>query len=352
MLEQIAFQNIRNHQSFSADIAPNGLFITGSNGSGKTSILEAVFLIATTRSFRSRHMREVIQHGEDFGEIELKAETETLRMAYALKPRTQNRLSKNDVKLSTPEYLSKKDFFAVLFSPEEMQLPYASPTHRRRFLNRLLVPLFPSHYRSLRRFEEVLKNRNALLKRIADGLAQKNELDFYDLELAISSAEVTKQRGDFFANSEQSIQRHYARISGTTKELRVRFCPDTEAELAQKLKESYSIDLLRKSTTHGAHHDDFEFHLDGQSLESTGSRGEVRSAVLSLKLAEKEYIEKQTKNRPILLLDDVFSELDADRRRHLFEAVYGHQVLITATDVPSRAFTEFEIPLLTLENTT
>ncbi len=348
-LRHLSLTNFRNHANFTADFSRQGAIITGANGAGKTSILEAICLLSSLRSFRTRKMDEVVLSGEDFCEVTAKTEAEAFTLRWQFTPRKKTVLRRNDVILSAPELLKRKGFFAVLFSPEELQLPFMPPRDRRKFMNRLLSPLFPAHLRDLRKLEKIVASRNALLKRIYDGLAKREEVEFYDQELATVSEQVTALRQKFFAESQTAFAKFYQTISGTSATLSIDFAPSiTDAPLVT-IQNEYAHDLARKATSRGAHHDDFHFFLDGVPLENCGSRGEVRSAILALKMAERDFVHQTTETEPVLLLDDVFSELDADRRRHLMEFISQRQCFITTTDTPTRAVKHIDLPVMRLD---
>ncbi len=348
MLRHLSLKNFRNHANFEADFGATGAIITGANGSGKTSILEAIFLLSALRSFRHRSMEEVVKTGETFCEISATTDIETLLLRWQFEPSKKTALRRNNVLMSTTEILKKKKFFAVLFSPEELQLPFVSPRERRKFLNRLLTPLFPAHLNDLRQLEKILASRNALLKRIVENMAKRDEIDFYDQAFAQVSEGVTALRKQFFVESESAFATFYQKIARTSAQLQISFAPNTETNLFSLLQQTYTRDLARGATTHGAHHDDFCFLLDGKPLENCGSRGEVRSAILALKMAERDFVQRITECEPVLLLDDVFSELDADRRRHLMEFISGKQSFVTTTDTPARAIKSLDLPILAL----
>lgn len=353
MLTHITLHSIRNHEQFSLNVPEKGCCIIGANGSGKTTLLEAIFALATTKSFRAKQSAQLVQSGKDFGRILARTRThrgeEELDFLWQLSPRKKTVFRRNHVTLSAQEMLKKKHFFATLFSPEDVLLPFTTPEKRRRYLNRVLAPLFPHHFQSLKKFKKILSSRNALLKRIAEGVASKEELDFFTAAFAEESEKITAARADFFEKNTEYIRKKYQEISGTNDDFCVVFAPHVKGNVQDVLEECYERDVARGATSKGAHHDDFFFLLRGKPLEETGSRGEVRSGILALKMAEHAFTKTVSGHTPILLLDDVFSELDATRRKHLAELVFTGQTIITATDMPKRALEEIDSDVIRLE---
>lgn len=348
MLKRLTLKNFRNHTQFSIEIPSSGMIIIGPNGSGKTSILESIYALSTTRPFRARQSQIFVKKECEVGEITGETEKDLLEIKWQVSPRKKTLLRQNEIELTASEYLERKNFFAILFSPEDLYLPFDAPQKRRRFLNRILLTLDPNLFQSYQRFEKILVQRNALLRRIDEGKAKREELEFYDQEFAKESEKITKNREQFFQEISPLITKNYTSISSKEETLEVEFRPSVSENVLQKLKENIEKDLHRGSTSAGAHHDDFQFLLRGEHLEESGSRGEVRSAILSFKMAEKKYIQEITKKHPIILLDDVFSELDSNRRKHLTEFVTGEQVIITATDMPARATEGVELKIVEL----
>ena len=184
MISSLSLKNFRNHAKFFAEFSSQGALIVGSNGMGKTSILEAIFLLATLKSFRAKSNDGFLSTGEDFCEIAAKNEYEEIVFRTATQPRRGTTLLLNDIKKTTAAFLEEKHFFATLFSPEDLMLPFSAPDRRRRFLNRLLFPLDAKLFSVAREFDRVLASRNALLRRITEGLAKREELAFYDEKLS------------------------------------------------------------------------------------------------------------------------------------------------------------------------
>lgn len=349
MLRSLKLRNFRNHSGFFAEFTPAGAVLVGPNGAGKTSVIEAIYLLATLRSFRHSHTRDMMLDHDGLTEVLAATDEEELGIRVQMRPTKATAIVRNSLPVSASEFLKSKRFFAVLFSPEELQLPFALPKERRRFLNRLLSPLSPAHLQDLHDFEKTLAARNALLRRIQAQQAGKEELDFYDERLAVRSTAITARRARFFADFGERIREAFAELTGLFKAVEPRFLPDITDNALATIKDATDRDIARGATGRGAHHDDFGFWLDGRPLQAVGSRGEVRSALLALKLAEFDFIKAEAGVTPILLLDDVFSELDAERKAHLTAFISGKQSFLTTTETPDPSGALGTLPVITLE---
>jgi DNA replication and repair protein RecF len=225
----------------------------------------------------------------------------------------------------------------VLFLPEELELPYRSPSRRRRYIDRFLEASDPVYGVALRRMERVLEQRNRLLKKAAEGQVRGPELSIWTEQLVEPATKVAETRFRLIDELAEWLTKEYGNISGEERELQARYSSALEREgyaesLRRALERSLDQDIRYGSTSQGPHRDDLVFSLDGYDLADRASRGEVRTAMLSLKLSELAIIEGKTGFRPLLLLDDVFSELDELRRHALVKRLKGYQSIITTTD--------------------
>ena len=348
MISRLFLKNFRNHADFSAEFSARGALFVGKNGAGKTSILESIFLLSHLKSFRAKSADQFLRRDADFGEIAAENDGDEILFRAARRPRRGTALFWRGQKVSTTAFLAKKNLFATLFSPEDLFLPFAPPDRRRRFLNRILFPLDARLFAAARQFEKILNSRNALLKRIFEKKAGRDELKFFDQKFCSISEKITKNRAHFLAEISEEIAENYQKIARKSEKLKIVFLPSAAENLPEKLNKNFVLDCARGSTGFGAHRDDFCFFLRDEKLTEIASRGEIRSAILALKMAEKNFLAKKTGKTPILLLDDVFSELDADRRRHLTDFFDDSQIFATATDPPKRAFFGKDFPILNL----
>jgi DNA replication and repair protein RecF len=317
--------------------------ITGDNGQGKTNLLEAIYLIGTLRSFRTHHLAEVVVHGGDAAELAARVSRAGLDRTYELTVTGRRKAIRLDGK--TPRSLADYfgDFNVVLFTPEDLSVPRGVPAGRRRFLDRSVFNRETTFLAAAQRYARALKSRNAVLK---DG-GPDSLLDVYDLELARSGARVLASRwryldeiGALFAAAYEDITHsglaaslHYQSSAGLVP-AQVAAVAETETTLHRAFSAARAKDRARRTTTVGPHTDDVRFDLAGRSVKAFASQGQTRAVVLAWKAAEMQLLGDRLHQTPVLLLDDVSSELDADRNRFLFALIarLGGQCFVTTTD--------------------
>lgn len=324
------------------------VYVCGPNGSGKTSLLEAVGFLSTGRSFRGGDDAECVHWGREG--FSLRAETDgtvqgvdvsSLALAYRSSrkegPRKVARL--NDDVLSRLSDL-RRYFPTVVFSPGDLRLIRGGPRNRRRFLNDLLSHMNPDYLEAYREYEQARRQRNSLLKRSSpDELL----LEQYEETMGETGAVIVQCRKDVVEPLEAYLRKHLRDVdSEMSRTLEIRYTPDvSEASCAEELSRLFRDErpraLERGHTTIGPHRDDWMIHLEGRPADRFASQGEVRSLLVGLKIAEASIIIKKCNNTPLLLLDDLESELDVDRRRRFLHRVreFPSQVLITGTRSPA-----------------
>lgn len=339
-LKTLSLEQFRSHESESWEFSPGITLLVGENGIGKTNILEAISALAFTRPFRSREKGVFISHTKEYakisGSITGKHE-ETLDIFWESASGKKTVFRHNGVTFSPSEYLQKKSFQAVLFSPEEMNLPFSAPKVRRTFLSSVLAPVFPDYFEAALKYESVLRHRNRLLSEYGEGRAKKEEFDFWNTELEKWAKVILARRREFFHFTNGVLSALYGEISGKNAVIEIRSEETISPELnfQEALAKSFAKDVAMGATSLGPHRDDFSFFLDGNLISEAGSRGEVRSALLALTFAEQAFLEQHTGLAPLLLLDDVLSELDEHRQENLLARLTGFQAIITTTQVPS-----------------
>ena len=337
LVRRLAMRGFRNLAPSELELAGGISLLWGPNGAGKTNLLEAVCLALTGRSCRTRNERETIAFGEPLARVEVEVSDgdDSRDFLWSLS-RSGERRHLVD---GSPVHVTHSRLRPALaiFLPERLALVKGPPANRRSHLDRLGGALWPARAEARRRYGRALTQRNALLGRVRNGLAPKDSLDAWEAELAATGIELIDARRKAvgvltpeFATAADEL--------GLPGEAELRYRPRSEAtgeeQLAEELRERREADLARGHTAHGPHLDELEISLDGRSLRRYGSQGEQRTALLALLFAERRALLESRRVPPLMLLDDVMSELDPDRRallaRRLAEG--GGQELLTATE--------------------
>jgi len=328
---------LKNHRNYAQlDLAPGpslNVFI-GANGQGKTNLLEAVAMLALSASPRSRRESELVGPIGPGSRIEAEVETGSTTREVAITLAVEGERTRRVIEVDGARRRAVDlpgHFRVALFWPDDLGLIKAGPELRRRFLNQMLVQVEPGYARALAGLRRVLEQRNSLLKQIAAGQGGADMLDAWNQELVLVGSEIAAARAKAVLQLAPEAARCHTEIAtGESLEIRYEGPPDN---LAEAVNNSLAEDLRRGSTSIGPHRDDLVVLLDGREARSYGSQGQQRTAVVSLKLAEAALIHARTGERPVLLLDDVLSELDGERRAALMaEVAAGGQVIITSVE--------------------
>ena len=332
-LTKLQLTNFRNHPNLKINLSPLTV-IVGPNGVGKTNLLEALTLLSTTRSSRTTREREVILWGETVARIEAKLENAkktTLALAISAEPKVQKTYFIDNKPRRALDILGFMP--TVLFSPESQELISGPPSIRRQFLDILICQTDHFYPKILWQYHRVVKSRNRLLEKVNQNLAKPDELDFWDKELVELGGDIIRARQKTTTFLAHHITEAYQTILGKPNNLKVIYKPNIlPADFAKTLIANRQKELFQTATLYGPHRDDLLFFLHERPFISHGSRGDSRSAVLALKMAELAYHEDQSQQQPLLLLDDVFSELDESRREHLSHLITNQATIITTTD--------------------
>lgn len=333
-LKWLQLENFRNYDSLELDFTESKvLALVGPNAQGKTNVLESIAFLALGKSFRARRALETLgwdrPHGRIKAGVQNKKRDTELEIFLQRSPETKK--VKKQSKVTTPT-----DFIGnlrvVLFTPDHLLLVHGSPSLRRQYLDRMLVQLSRDYVEALTQYQRILKQRNALLKAIHFGQSEDWELELWDVRLAHEAERIWSQRERFLNFLQKDIAALYRSISGTDETLTLEWKSHRD-RFEDLLVAHRSSDIRMGSTSTGPHRDDFKLFLNGRELQEFGSRGECRSAILSLKMAEIHFMVEETGEKPLLLLDDVFSELDDDRQRHLGKLLKDYQAIITTTSL-------------------
>ena len=331
ILKTLRVQNFRTHSDFILEIGEKSTLISGANGSGKTSLLEAIYFALQGTSFRSSDKEILRNDGSSWFRIDLKDSKDSLRTIIfndAVQKSKKQFLVDGNKKARLSSNLRIP---VVLFEPDDLQLLSGSPTRRRNFLDYFLSQIFPSFQLALARYNKALKQRNNLLKR--DNVS-KDELFPWNLMLAEYGAEIISKRQDFLDLLNSKIEEVYFEISGVKDEIEIDYLGEkvSKNEILAILSENIERDKILGYTNFGPHKHDIQFIFNKKPAQNVASRGENRSLVLALKFIETDILADLTSRRPIVLLDDVFSELDDDRQKLLTKHFSKYQTIITSTN--------------------
>ena len=330
MLEEVFIQNFRNLQEVKLSCLDNLHIFIGDNGQGKTNLLEAIYTFSIARPFRLKNCYEAIFFEQEAFHIKAKTNSKFLEIHSANFPRRQTKYLVDNKKITSSKFIGS--FYAVLFAPEDLLLIKGAPLLRRSFLNDLLVRVDTIYAECLYEYEKILKQRNALLKQIQKNEAKETDLEVWDLPLEKNAQIIWQKRESLLEKIEKEIQKNYFNISQQQKRITLKFCKKIDSNnFLDDLKKRWKKDVLLGTTTVGPHRDDFMISLNSHNANSYASQGEVRSLVLSLKLAEITVLEKKIQDNVTLLLDDVFSELDENRQQSLLALISSRQTFITTT---------------------
>lgn len=331
IIQSLDLQNYRNYANLSLQFSSGINIFYGDNAQGKTNILEAIYLCGTSHSHRGSKDREIIAFGAD--EAHIKMFVERRQMPHRIDMHLKKNKSKGIACDGIPLKRISELFGAVnlvFFSPEDLQLVKNGPAERRRFIDTELCQLDGIYVRNLLDYNKVLAQRNAILK---DSYPQMlDTLDVWDMQLVRFGREVISRRRTFINQLNEMVGRLHERLSDSNERLSICYEPSvTEDSLEGQLIASRSKDFRYKTTMTGPHRDDIIIMVDGIDIRKYGSQGQQRTAALSLKLAEIELVRDYVKDTPVLLLDDVLSELDSKRQTQLLNSIDGIQTMITCT---------------------
>lgn len=332
-IKSLSVKNFRNfHEEFlEFDKGLNILF--GDNAQGKTNILEAIFVAATTKSHKGSKDREMIKMDEKDAHITLFLEKEKNERKIDIH---LNRSKTKNMAIDGIVVKRAIDIFGlanvVFFSPEDLNMVKNGPAERRRFVDMELSQLDRIYLYKLSNYDKVISQRNNLLKQILEQENYSDMLDIWDEQLLKFGIDIIKSREQFIADLNEIIKPIHFKLTGEKEELILTYDPNVTAEdFAEKLKKSRNNDIYQKVSLTGPHKDDIIFTINGQNVRKFGSQGQQRSTALSLKLAEIELFKRVTGDNPILLLDDVLSELDRNRQNYLINGIGDIQTIITCT---------------------
>lgn len=331
-IKSINLTNFRNWPSMNLDFSDRVL-IYGPNALGKTNILEALYLLATTRSFKGRDS-ELVRKGEEFSRIigqiyDEKSKEVSVVLGDGVKISKEFKI--NGVKKSSIDFVG--EFSAIVFSPDDLLLISGPPELKRRYLSFTIGQKDREYLYNLLNYKKILRHRNDLLKK-ADLGTIKQEIDIWNETLAENGQKIITKRKVLADFINDRIENYYRELAGEDKKIVFEYEPALWGEtLLESLRNAQERDIYERTTTVGPHRDNWILTTKEGPVSSFGSRGEYRTIILALKLCERDWFLENDEIKPVVLLDDVFSELDERRRKYLVSAFSDCQVIMTSTDL-------------------
>lgn len=335
IIKSLKLKNFRNYDLLSLDFDDATNIFYGDNAQGKTNILEAIYLSGTTKSHRGTKDRDMIQFGHDEAHIETVIEKNHVEFKIDM------HLKKNSPKgiaINKMPIRKASELFGVIhlvfFSPEDLNIIKNGPSERRRFVDLELAQLDKLYLNDLANYNRIINQRNRLLKDIYNREDLLPTLEVWDMQLAEYGRRVIERRGIFLDRLNEMIASVHGRLTGGKESLHLSYEKSNgDADLLDVIEKNRERDIRMKSTSVGPHRDDICFKVGDLDIRKFGSQGQQRTAALSLKLSEIELVKKLIKDEPILLLDDVLSELDKNRQHALLDTIGNIQTIVTCTGV-------------------
>lgn len=338
-IKQIGLENFRNYQKTQVEFHKNINIITGNNGQGKTNLIEGLYIMSLGKSFRTNKDIEMIGFGKEFCSVKSVFMKDENELKVEIIITNEGKIIKIDDYKIKRNIEILENVYVVVFSPDDLKIVKDEPEKRRRFIDRELCQIKPVYYKNLARYKKILLQRNHLLKQEN---IKEDLLLVWNEELASYGSKVIMERKRFI-DKLNSISKEISKSITNNKEaMELSYESNVECKESyeeqksyylEKLNKSYKKDIYRRTTTVGPHKDDLKISLEGVDIRSFGSQGQQRTAALSLKLAEIKLIQEETREDPILLLDDVLSELDSQRQKFLINSLEKVQVFITTTEL-------------------
>jgi DNA replication and repair protein RecF len=345
IIRSIELKNFRNYSQLQIDFDSETNILFGDNAQGKTNILESAYVSATTKSHKGSRDREMIRFGEEEAHIRtiVSKNEQDFQIDLHLKKNRSKGIAVNQVPIK-----KASDLFGILniifFSPEDLNIIKDGPTERRRFLDLELCQLDKIYLSDLTAYNKVLRQRNALLKDLFFRPDLKDTLSIWDEQLIEYGKRIIRRRASFIEELRDIVFEIHSRLSGNRECLTLKYEPSVEAMFFEdELFRASSRDQKLAQTSVGPHRDDISFLLGDIDIRKFGSQGQQRTAALSLKLAEIELVKKSIGDTPVLLLDDVLSELDSNRQNYLLNSIHNIQTIITCTGLDEFVKNKFQI---------
>lgn len=332
MIAEIRLQQYRSYADKSFYLAPGLNLVIGPNASGKTNLLESLIVLSSGKSYRASD-DDLVMHDKAWARLDAKTDKENRTLTIELSPLKEKKLIIDNKPYK--RITSRLQLPVVLFEPNHLFMLSGSPEARRNYLDGILDQTLPAYKKIKNDYIKVLRHRNALLKN-----KQTSQTDLFPWNIRLSQlgGYIAKQRNEITGVLNRDISSIYQDISLSNENINLHYKPvadidNYESGLLSKLEQNSMLDLLRGYTTNGPHREDLEILINNKPPSSVASRGEARTILIALKILEAITLEKALKQNPLILLDDVFSELDKNRIGNLSSALNKYQTIITTTDM-------------------
>ena len=343
-IKSIKLINFRNYETLNIEFNSKFNVIHGENAQGKTNILEAIFLCASGRSHRTSKDYDLIRYGNEEYYIKVLVDKEgnaaNIEVCYERDGKKKVRI--NEIPIHKIGNLMG-NLNAVVFSPEDLRIIKEGPSERRRFIDITISQLKPTYFYDLQQYSKILFQRNMLLKEIRKRKQLIDTLDIWNKNLVKTGSQIIKVRSEFVKKLNTNAEENHYKLTNGSERLNIKYVPsisiscspeieEIEKEFLKSIENNISSELIKCTTLTGPQRDDCDIMLNEMNIKYFGSQGQQRTAILSMKLSEIDIMREDTGEYPVLLLDDVMSELDNKRQEYLYENIANMQVFITCTD--------------------
>lgn len=340
-VDNLKLINFRNYNDIYVEFSPNTNILIGKNAQGKTNLLEAIYICSQGRSFRTNRDSEIISQGKEAGYIGANMFVDNFRKLIEIKMSTgsSKRIMINKTELKNYKELNT-GLNVVVFSPEDLRLIKDGPSERRKFLDTEISQIRPVYSYNIDRYNKVLNQRNNLLK--SSGHIDRGLLDIFNIQMVKLGTEIVLDRKKYIKRLLEISKKTHGKITNFSEDIDFTYTSNVdilenkeamEAEYLRKLNYYSKRDIERRTSLIGPHRDDILSYINDKEVKVFGSQGQIRTLVLSIKLSEVELIKEERGSYPVLLLDDVFSELDNFRKSYLVDSLKDIQTIITTTDL-------------------
>lgn len=345
IIKSIELKNFRNYEELNLNLDGGTNILYGDNAQGKTNILESIYVSGTTKSHKGSRDKEMIRFGEN--EAHIRTMVEKNQMSYQIDMHMKKNRSKG-IAINGVPIRKASELFGVLnmvfFSPEDLNIIKNGPSERRRFLDSEICQLDKIYLSDLTKYNKVLNQRNKLLKDMVFHPDLENTLSVWDMQLISYGRRIISRRRRFVEELNEIVRGIHESISGGREQLTLTYEPDIEeAFFEDELNRAKEKDIKYCSTSVGPHRDDISFFIGDIDIRKFGSQGQQRTSALSLKLSEIELVKRCIHDTPVLLLDDVLSELDSNRQNYLLNSIHDIQTVITCTGLDEFVRNRFQI---------